>query len=120
MDNESLQSRLDEVEKKLVLLLKGQAAIQTVHDGAILRANARTTALTSIVRELCGRVGLPGEEFAHHLEVRTSFYHDQLLQAIRAQNPNIAGRVDNRNLDEVSTVKQFPPLFADDGEEPED
>jgi hypothetical protein len=115
-DIETLQARVGEVERILGLLVKGQTTVHTVQDGALLRSNARLTAMTSLVRELCLRVGVSDEEFATHLEARTSYFHDSLLQTIRAKNPNLAGRLDNRELDEVSTSKQFSPLFP---EEPE-
>jgi hypothetical protein len=115
-DTESLQARVGEVERILALLVKGQATVHTVQDGALLRSNARLTALTSLVRELCIELGISDDEFAQHLEVRTGYYHDRLLQAIRAKNPNLAGRVDNRDLDEVSTATQFPPLFPSEPE----
>ncbi len=117
---ETLQERVGELERLLGLLVKGQATVHTVQDGALLRSNARLTAMTSLVRELCLHFGLSDEEFAKHLEERTSFFHDQLLQAIRAKNPNYAGRVDNRDIDEVSTAMHFPPLFPDDAEEEEE
>jgi hypothetical protein len=111
---ESLRARVDEVERILGLLVKGQTTVHTVQDGALLRQNARLTAMTSLVRELCLRFGLSDEEFAGHLDVRTSYFHDSLLQVIRAKNPNLAGRLDNRDADEISTTKQFPPLFPED------
>jgi hypothetical protein len=72
--------------------------------------------MTSIVRELCLDSGLTSEEFAHHLSERTSYYHDHLLQSIRTKDANLAGRVDNRNLDEVSTGQPYPPLFPEDSD----
>ena len=69
--------------------------------------------MTSLVRELCLHFGLSDEEFARHLEARTSYYHDSLLQTIRTENPNLAGRLDNLDLGEVPTAKQFAPLFPD-------
>ncbi len=119
---ESLQARVGEVERILGLMVKGQGTVQTVQNGALLRANARLTAMTSLVRELCLHAGLSDEEFAGHLELRTGFYHDRLLQSIRVKDPNLAGRVDNRDPEEVSTELQYPPLFpedVEDGEEPE-
>lgn len=118
-EHETLEARVGEVEKILGLLVKGQGAVQTSQSGALLRGNARLTALTSLVRELCLHAGLSDEEFAGHLKVRTAFYHDRLLQAIREKNPNLAGRVDNRDPEEVATDKQYPPLFPDDGDDAE-
>ena len=116
---ESLLARVGEMERILGLMVKGQGTLQTVQNGAMLRANARLTAMTSLVRELCLHAGLTDEEFTGHLAVRTEFYHDRLLQSIRVKDPNLAGRVDNRDPEEVSTEKQYPPLFPEDMEEGE-
>jgi len=116
-DFEKLGSRVGEVERILALLVKGQKTVSIVEDGALLRQNARLTAMTSMVRELCFQMGLSDEEFASHLEARTSYFHDTLLQAIRAKNPNLAGQLDNRDPEEIPTAKQFPPLFPTDPEE---
>jgi hypothetical protein len=113
-DIATLHARLQELEKIVELLVEAKKQAATLNAGAALRANARLTATTSILREVCLHFGLTDEEFAQHLSGRTSYYHDTLLSAIRAKDPNLAGRVDNRNLDEVSTDRPYPPLFIEE------
>ncbi len=110
-DIESLQRRIAELERTIGQIIETDAEVQEVQHQGLLRENARVSALFSFVRELCLHAGVTQEQFQQHLEARINHYHAYYLEHLRNRDPNLAGRADNRTLDEVATERSFPPLF---------
>jgi hypothetical protein len=108
------RKRIREIEKTLRSIVVAQVAqvnLAGKRTQELMKNNARFLALESIVEELAVREGVSASQLSKHIEERARVYLDQILRTASDTEPNMAGQIDDRPLDDIPESDSFPPLF---------
>ena len=104
---ETLEKRVDDMQSLLKLMSEADTARMT-ND---LTKDAQVMAIYSIVQDLAARAGVKTDDFLRHYEARFRYWHDRHLLWAEGVDSGLAGKLDARTLEQVSTAQSYPSIF---------
>ncbi len=102
-----LEARVESMQGLLQLMSDADTARMT-ND---LMKDAQVMAIYSIAQDLAEHAGVEIDDFLRHYEVRFRYWHDLYLMRVGDSNQGLAGLLDTRSPDQVSTAHSYPSIF---------